>query len=276
MDEAAILSAALALAADGYSVIPVHAVRLDEQGGAHCTCGKPACSNIGKHPAISWAHWQQNRASDAQIKAWFGPGQPYAGYNIGVVTGRFRAASWWTWIVAPGSKAPKHWAHSNFVMRTSLRPSAHAPEAVVNTCSFAIQVCRSGARRTHSASMWTCAAKAASSWLLHRGTRAAPATLEEQSEQHRAGGSAGMAHRVRHRSLSGSSLWRKQRRRDPPEPEGKVFDGADTYALRIVSASSSPSLMGTCAGSNRPEEVFADAWRTYERARRPSSHRRPR
>ena len=232
MDEAAILSAALALAADGYSVIPVHAVRLDEQGSAHCTCGKPACSNIGKHPAISWTHWQQHRASDAQINAWFGPGQPYArlqyqvslpGPSPGVFVVDVDS-------VAPGKQGPETLATLQLRHDDCPRPSAHTPEAVVNTCSFAIQVCRSGARRTHSASMWTCAAKAASSSLLIAArerhslrsgrTIRSSTELAEAPEWLMAGASPIPLSLLALAGSNGGEVLRNA--------EGKVFDGRDS------------------------------------------------
>src|SRR5262245_57392911 len=70
--------AALALAARGWRVFPVH-VTVD---GA-CSCRKAECRDTGKHPRIS--AWQKQATSDSnQIERWW---QRWPDANIGVATG---------------------------------------------------------------------------------------------------------------------------------------------------------------------------------------------
>jgi len=76
-----VLEAALGYGALGLSTIPVHGIVDGE-----CTCGKPDCPSKGKHPALrSWKPYQENRATEAQIRKWFA-GRPFL--NVGIVTGK--------------------------------------------------------------------------------------------------------------------------------------------------------------------------------------------
>ncbi len=80
------LSQAVYYAMLGWSVVPTHRVTRTSDGKTCCTC--PAgvnCTSKGKHPAVVWAHFQQEAATEEQIREWFN-GQ-YAGYGVGIVTG---------------------------------------------------------------------------------------------------------------------------------------------------------------------------------------------
>jgi Bifunctional DNA primase/polymerase, N-terminal len=73
--------AALAYAALGYPVVPMHAPR----SGGGCTCpAGPACSEAGKHPRL--AGWTRLAATDAAIVAGWWRRWPDA--NLGLATGR--------------------------------------------------------------------------------------------------------------------------------------------------------------------------------------------
>jgi len=75
----AILDAALVYARRGWPVFPLHAPR-----GAGCSCGKPSCTDIGKHPRITG--WPDAAATDeAQIRDWWERRWPEA--NVGIPTG---------------------------------------------------------------------------------------------------------------------------------------------------------------------------------------------
>jgi putative DNA primase/helicase len=78
-DENALLAAALAYAARGWQVLPLHGIGAD---GA-CTCGKVDCESPGKHPRTS--HGLSDASTDAPlVTSWWGR-WPTA--NIGVRTG---------------------------------------------------------------------------------------------------------------------------------------------------------------------------------------------
>jgi hypothetical protein len=74
----ALRDAALAYAARGWYVLPLHDVT---QG--HCSCGNEACKSPGKHPRLD--HWDETASTDpAQIEAWW---QQWPGANVGILTG---------------------------------------------------------------------------------------------------------------------------------------------------------------------------------------------
>jgi hypothetical protein len=74
-----LLSAALAYAARGWPVLPLHAVA----NGA-CTCPDPACTSIGKHPLT--VHGSKDATTDAdRIRRWWAEA-PTA--NVGLATGQ--------------------------------------------------------------------------------------------------------------------------------------------------------------------------------------------
>lgn len=74
------LDAALALAAHGVSVVPLHT---PSRGGCSCERG-PGCLSPGKHTRIAWREYQQRRASADEIRAWW---HRWPGANIAIITG---------------------------------------------------------------------------------------------------------------------------------------------------------------------------------------------
>jgi hypothetical protein len=76
--ETLLLQAALAYAMCGWRVFPCHT---PTDGG--CSCGKPSCENIGKHPRVNdWPHVATT--DEATIQGWWSR-WPHA--NIGIATG---------------------------------------------------------------------------------------------------------------------------------------------------------------------------------------------
>lgn len=75
------LDAALSYARRGFSVLPLHGVTED---GA-CTCGKPNCSNAGKHPIGSWKERQTQPLTEEELRNLF---MQHPGANVGIVTGK--------------------------------------------------------------------------------------------------------------------------------------------------------------------------------------------
>ena len=72
-------AAALALAARGWSVVPVH-----HGNGLHCSCRRPRCPSVGKHPRVLWERWMSRRAGPTDIEFWW---DRWPEANVGVVTG---------------------------------------------------------------------------------------------------------------------------------------------------------------------------------------------
>jgi hypothetical protein len=74
----AVLQAALGYAARGWRVLPLHSPT-----GAACSCGRPDCSSIGKHPRIR--DGLRGASCDADVIAtWW---RCWPGANVGVATG---------------------------------------------------------------------------------------------------------------------------------------------------------------------------------------------
>jgi hypothetical protein len=74
-----LLDAALAYAALGWPVFPVHY----PLNGSGCSCGDPGCENVGKHPRTT--HGLKDATTDpAQIRTWW---QQWPKSNIGMPTG---------------------------------------------------------------------------------------------------------------------------------------------------------------------------------------------
>ncbi len=76
-----VLSHALAYAAKGISVLPLHAPSSTEAGG--CTCHRPSCSSIGKHPAVK--RGVHGASCDLSAVTQFFTGAK--NYNLGIATG---------------------------------------------------------------------------------------------------------------------------------------------------------------------------------------------
>jgi len=85
---ATVADAARAYLEQCISVIPLHrptrVLAPKEEGG--CTCGRPDCTDQGKHNAVaSWRAYQARRATPEELSLWFPPeGEPR---NLGIVTG---------------------------------------------------------------------------------------------------------------------------------------------------------------------------------------------
>lgn len=62
-----VLAAAIAYEARGFSVIPI---------------------DNDKRAAVRWMAYQSKRATPVEINGWWGPGAPYEGFNVGIVTGK--------------------------------------------------------------------------------------------------------------------------------------------------------------------------------------------
>lgn len=73
------VTAALELAASGWSVVPVHTVVR-----GRCSCGRSRCPSSGKHPRLRWEPAMHHRATPAELVAWW---ERWPTANIGVVTG---------------------------------------------------------------------------------------------------------------------------------------------------------------------------------------------
>ncbi len=73
--DAAPIAAALAYAARGWSVFPVHSLR-----DGICTCGKPDCDSPGKHPRTKNGH-KDASIDEQQIRAWW---TQHPDANIGI------------------------------------------------------------------------------------------------------------------------------------------------------------------------------------------------
>lgn len=80
------LEAALFYASLGFSVVPVHRAIRQSDGVITCTCAQTTkCTSKGKHPAVNWIRYQQERPTDSQIIQWW-TGY-YSGYGVGIITG---------------------------------------------------------------------------------------------------------------------------------------------------------------------------------------------
>lgn len=80
------LKAALFYASLGWSVVPVHTAS-KHNGKIACSCSKGEhCPSPGKHPAVAWARYQKERASDIELTAWFSG--PFKRNGVGIITGR--------------------------------------------------------------------------------------------------------------------------------------------------------------------------------------------
>ena len=79
------LEAALALAARGMAVFPLHYIA-EHDGRLRCSCGNPSCENAGKHPYPRLAARGLHSATSdlAAVARWWSAGGPY---NIGLRTG---------------------------------------------------------------------------------------------------------------------------------------------------------------------------------------------
>ncbi len=74
-----LLTAALRYAAQEFRVLPIHT---RERNGI-CSCGKPKCQNIGKHPRTKNG-WKDASADPKVIKDWW---RRWPRANVGIVTG---------------------------------------------------------------------------------------------------------------------------------------------------------------------------------------------
>jgi hypothetical protein len=75
------LAAALDYRQRGLSVIPLHNMR-----NGVCTCKDGVeCPNPGKHPRVTWTPYQQQAATEEDIRAWW---TKWPQANVGIVTGK--------------------------------------------------------------------------------------------------------------------------------------------------------------------------------------------
>ena len=66
--------------ARGWRCFPVHTML----GNGSCSCGNPACTHIGKHPAVNWSSFATNVMAD--LLPFWSDDKPFC-YNIGIATG---------------------------------------------------------------------------------------------------------------------------------------------------------------------------------------------
>lgn len=78
MSPGAMLTDALAYAAHGWPVFPLHTPT-----GAGCSCEKPGCDRVGKHPR-TWNGLKDATTNEGQIRAWWAK---WPDANIGIATG---------------------------------------------------------------------------------------------------------------------------------------------------------------------------------------------
>lgn len=77
-----LLAAALSYAARGWRVFPVHTPCMAD-GASVCSCGRPNCTDTGKHPRIR--AWQKTATLDrGQVEAWW---EKWPDANIGIACG---------------------------------------------------------------------------------------------------------------------------------------------------------------------------------------------
>src|SRR5215217_2939622 len=77
------LDAALDAAKKGYRIFPAHNPIFRDSGTVACSCGRPKCKEVGKHPRISG--WQQSATTDEyQIREWW---RDHPDANIATPTG---------------------------------------------------------------------------------------------------------------------------------------------------------------------------------------------
>jgi hypothetical protein len=72
-------TAALLLAARGWSVVPIHNVT-----AGRCSCRRSQCPSAGKHPRVRWERWTTRAARPTEIEAWW---DRWPDANVGVITG---------------------------------------------------------------------------------------------------------------------------------------------------------------------------------------------
>lgn len=73
------LEAALWYARHGWSVVPLH-----RAADGACSCRRPDCPAIGKHPRIAWQGRTTTPAHETEVRAWW---ERWPRANVGVVTG---------------------------------------------------------------------------------------------------------------------------------------------------------------------------------------------
>lgn len=79
VSSSAVARAALADAARGWAVVPVHTV-VD----GRCSCGRVGCPSPAKHPRVRWQRFEQARPGATQVEAWW---RRWPDANVGIVTG---------------------------------------------------------------------------------------------------------------------------------------------------------------------------------------------
>ena len=78
-----LISQALTLARQGFRVFPVHCPHFRDGVLTGCSCGKPDCTDVGKHPRIKG--WPELATTDEdQIREWW---YQWPDANIGIATG---------------------------------------------------------------------------------------------------------------------------------------------------------------------------------------------
>lgn len=105
--ERTILDWALDYAARGWHVFPLHSVRVDEEGKAHCSCGVAECPDAGKHPRGRRGVKEATNDID-KIREWFDWNAPPS--NIGIATGKSSGLTVIDVDTGPGKDGAASWA----------------------------------------------------------------------------------------------------------------------------------------------------------------------
>jgi hypothetical protein len=94
-----VLSAALDLLSRGFTPLPAN-VAFVNHGALKCTCPNPKCPSPGKHPAVKWRDFQENKPTARQLTEWFSG--RFELYNLCVVHGRMSNTVLLDWDGEPG------------------------------------------------------------------------------------------------------------------------------------------------------------------------------
>lgn len=102
-----ILDWAMDYAAKGWHVFPLHSVRVDAAGVAHCSCGVAGCTDAGKHPR-GRRGLKEATTDLVKLREWFDWNAPIS--NIGIVAGALSGITVIDVDTAEGKSGAESWA----------------------------------------------------------------------------------------------------------------------------------------------------------------------